>query len=40
MELERDGVNTTYNVLQETIKKQYQAIVEDLDRLEMASIIQ
>ena len=33
MEIERDCVNTTYSMLQETIQKQHEALVKDLERL-------
>jgi hypothetical protein len=32
MEIERDCVNTTYAMLQETIQKQYEFLVKDLER--------
>lgn len=34
MEIERDCVNTTYAMLQETIQKQYEFLVKDLERWE------
>ncbi len=34
MEIERDCVTTTYAMLQETIQKQYEFLVKDLERWE------
>ena len=31
-EFEREGINTLYTTLNDTIKKQYEIIIEDLER--------